>query len=123
MLSPKCEDLLDLTPEILETLYTKIAAKRHPDKSAEASVFRPASVRCDRFLQLQMAKDYVKEMLPFRIATATDTSPASGAAITDLPPSSPTPKRMPRVSSRRKQSTRQFDPSVVYDVDSDSNMD
>ena len=117
MLSPKCEDLLDLTPEILETLYTKIAAKRHPDKSAEAGVFRPASVRCDRFLQLQMAKEYVKDMIPFRIATATDTSTASAAAITDLPPSSPTPKRMPRGSSRRKQST------VVYDVDSDSNMD
>ena len=113
MLSPKCEDLLDLTPEILETLYTKIAAKRHPDKSAEAGVFRPASVRCDRFLQLQMAKEYVKDMIPFRIAAATH----------HLPSSSPTPKRMPRVSSRRKQSTGQFDPSVVYDVDSDSNMD
>ena len=123
MLSPKCEDLLDLTPEILETLYTKIAAKRHPDKCAEAGVFRPASVRCDRFLQLQMAKEYVKDMIPFRIAAATDTFPANGAAITDLPPSSPTAKRMPRVSSRKKQSTQQFDSSVVYNVDSDSNMD
>ena len=116
MLSPKCEDLLDLTPEILETLYTKIAAKRHPDKCAEAGVFRPASVRCDRFLQLQMAKEYVKDMIPFRIAAATH----------HLPSSSPTPKRMPRVPSRGKQSRQQLDPSVIYEApasDSDSNMD
>ena len=121
--SPKCEDLLDLDSEILEAVYRKIAVKRHPDKASQVDVFRPASVRCDRFLQLQMAKEYVKDMIPFRIAAATDTFPANGAAITDLPPSSPTAKRMPRVSSRRKQSTQQFDPSVVYDVDSDSNMD
>ena len=123
MLSPKCEDLLDLDSEILEAVYRKIAVQRHPDKASQADVCRPASVRCDRFLQLQMAKEYVKDMIPFRIATATDTPTASEAAITDLPPSSPTPKRMPRGSSRRKQSTRQFAPSVVYEVASDSNME
>ena len=61
MLSPKCEDLLDLDSEILEAVYRKIAVKRHPDKSSNGA-------SGDRFIQLQMAKVYVKEMLPFRIA-------------------------------------------------------
>ena len=65
MLSPKCEDLLDLDSEILEAVYRKIAVKRHPDKASQVDVCRPASVSCESFIQLQTAKDYVKQMLPF----------------------------------------------------------
>ena len=58
MLSPKCEDLLELDVDILEMLYRRIAVKRHPDKSSNGA-------SGDRFVQLQIAKHHVKEMLPF----------------------------------------------------------
>ena len=58
MLSPRKEDLADLDSEIVDMLYKKLSLKRHPDK-----VGNQAS--CTRFIQLQNAKDYVKENLPF----------------------------------------------------------
>ena len=63
MLSPKCEDLLELDVDILEMLYRRIALKRHPDKSSNGA-------SGDRFAQLQTAKDYVKEMLPFSMSAS-----------------------------------------------------
>ena len=57
MLSSRCEDLLDLDAEIIETLYRRLSLKRHPDKcNGQGS---------ELFRQLQEAKEYVKRMLPF----------------------------------------------------------
>ena len=60
MLSPRIEDLVDLDSETVETLFRRLALKRHPDKSSNQA-------SGTRFIQLQKAKDYVKEMLPFRL--------------------------------------------------------
>ena len=70
MLSQKCEELLELDSNMLEKWCKMIALKRHPDKmmalESEPDVSRPT--RGNAFLQLQMAKEYVMERLPFRIA-------------------------------------------------------
>ena len=59
MLSSKIEDLLDLDSEMIDTVYRKLALKRHPDKADNGGASK-------RFIQLQKARDYVKEILPFR---------------------------------------------------------
>lgn len=61
-LSPFCENLLDLDADLLETLYRKLAKYRHPDKS-------PNGASSERFIQLQIAKEHIKQRLPFRTAT------------------------------------------------------
>ena len=58
MLSDKCENLLDLDGEMVESLYRRLAVKRHPDKSSNGA-------SGDRFVTLQIAKHHVMEMLPF----------------------------------------------------------
>ena len=58
MLSPKCEDLLDLDSEILEAVYRKIALKRHPDKGCNGGSH-------ERMVDLHNAYEYVRGRLPF----------------------------------------------------------
>ena len=61
-LSPFCENLLDYDVDLLETIYRKSAKRRHPDKNANGATGT-------RFIELTKAKDYIKERLPFRIAS------------------------------------------------------
>ena len=58
MLSPFCEDLVDLDVKTLDTLYRMLASKRHPDKHSSGA-------SGERFVQLKNAKDYVEKRLPF----------------------------------------------------------
>ena len=60
MLSRRIEDLVDLDGELVDSLYRKLAAKRHPDKDANEEAGR-------RFIELQTAREEVKKKLPFRM--------------------------------------------------------
>ena len=60
MLSRRIEDLMDLDGELVDSLYRKLAAKRHPDKDANEEAGR-------RFIELQTAREEVKKKLPFRM--------------------------------------------------------
>ena len=60
-LSPFCEQLQDHDSKMVETIYKQLAKYRHPDKNTDEESHA-------RFIQLQIAKDYIIARLPFRMA-------------------------------------------------------
>ena len=63
-LSPFCEELQDYDRKMVETIYKHLATHRHPDKN-------PNEESHARFIQLQIAKDYIIARLPFRMTKWT----------------------------------------------------
>ena len=57
-LSPFCEELQDHDHKMVETIYKHLATRRHPDKN-------PNEESHARFIQLQIAKDYIIARLPY----------------------------------------------------------
>ena len=57
-LSPFCEELQDHDRKTVETIYKHLATHRHPDKN-------PNEESHARFIQLQIAKDYIIARLPY----------------------------------------------------------
>ena len=59
-LSQFCEDLLDYDATMIDSIYRKLAPRRHPDKSLNDDSNHA-------MVQLTAAKDYVKQKLPLRV--------------------------------------------------------